>query len=341
MRDEESVLENQMASVHGAVVDPSQIPVADRAKFHQITAVKQSSPIFKLTVDCCDEIFEYLSLKDLHSFGHTCRAMQKVAGEYFKQNYSTVENITEEYAIYTICDEKGNRKKLEERIETSGFNQFIASISNYYIFSTYLLHYIHANIDEFPLINHITLVGFNFSDDRVESIQNLLSKVECVEIRDCHVNGDFYELFLKYCVNVKQLYVQECDVGFYDSEDEDAFEENRWLVHQYPKLEHFELRPGDIVEERPEIFRFFQLNPNIRTFSTTADCVWANRNELLRSNAKLDIFEVKIFTPAMYFNLDFSTEQLLINRFVISWSRCNTWINYVLENMGKFVVCLH
>ena len=35
--------------------------------------------IFKLNIDCFDEIFEYLSLKDLHSLGQTYRTMQQVA----------------------------------------------------------------------------------------------------------------------------------------------------------------------------------------------------------------------------------------------------------------------
>lgn len=49
---------------------------------------EQTSPkIFKLDVDCFDEIFEYFSLEDLDSFGQTCKAMHKLTGEYFKRNY--------------------------------------------------------------------------------------------------------------------------------------------------------------------------------------------------------------------------------------------------------------
>lgn len=277
---------------------------------------QQTSPIFRLTVDCCDEIFEYLSLKDLHAFGHTCKAMQKVAGEYFKLNYSTVESITRDDILCTVYDEKGDRqdrsdlRETDVRIETMGFKQIITSISNYYDYGSYLLYYISENINEFPLINHINILGFNFADERVDFFRNLLNKVEIIQIQNCTADGDFYDLFLKFCGNVRRLYIQDCDVGSYDSEDDDI-EENLWLLRKYPTLEHIELRPDSIMEVRPELNEFFELNPNVRSFSTTADCIWANRNELLQSNAKLDILEVKIFTPAMYFNLDFGTEQII------------------------------
>lgn len=42
--------------------------------------------IFKLNIHCFDEMFEYLSLKDLLSFGQTCKGLQNVAGKYFKRN---------------------------------------------------------------------------------------------------------------------------------------------------------------------------------------------------------------------------------------------------------------
>lgn len=40
--------------------------------------------IFKLTIDCFDEIFDYLSLQDLSSFGQTCKAMQIVSLSKFE-----------------------------------------------------------------------------------------------------------------------------------------------------------------------------------------------------------------------------------------------------------------
>lgn len=72
--------------------------------------------IFKLTIDCFDEIFEYLSLGDLIKFGFTCKTMQQIAGKYFKRNYSAAENICEKDGII----KEGNYLEC--------FNEFISSI---------------------------------------------------------------------------------------------------------------------------------------------------------------------------------------------------------------------
>lgn len=48
--------------------------------------------MFTLDIDCCDEMFEYLSLAELYSLGETCTTMQKVTGEFLKRNYSE-ENL--------------------------------------------------------------------------------------------------------------------------------------------------------------------------------------------------------------------------------------------------------
>lgn len=59
-----------------------------------------TSSIFTLTVDCFDEIFDYLTLEDLCSFGQTCRKSQQIAGNYFKSNYS---NATTYSTSHTVC----------------------------------------------------------------------------------------------------------------------------------------------------------------------------------------------------------------------------------------------
>lgn len=47
-----------------------------------------SSSIFKLNRHCLDELFDYLSLRDLHSLAQTCKSMQHMTGEFFTCNYS-------------------------------------------------------------------------------------------------------------------------------------------------------------------------------------------------------------------------------------------------------------
>lgn len=47
----------------------------------------QPPKIFKLNVDCFEEIFNYLAIHDIFAMGETCTRMQNVAGYYFQQNF--------------------------------------------------------------------------------------------------------------------------------------------------------------------------------------------------------------------------------------------------------------
>lgn len=87
--------------------------------------VPVEAKIFKLDIDCFDEVFEYLSLKDLHSVGQTCKFMQQVAGQYFRRNYIKAEKFTNDDGIYTVSSGSN-------RVKISGFNQFINYTSHYH-----------------------------------------------------------------------------------------------------------------------------------------------------------------------------------------------------------------
>lgn len=67
-----------------------------------------------------------------------------------------------------------------------------------------------------------------------------------------------------------------------------------WLRNTYSALEHLELMPRHIFEI-DELCEFFEVNPNVRSFSTSTQCLYANRQKLLRSNLQLDVLEIKFF----------------------------------------------
>ncbi|XP_055306450.1 uncharacterized protein LOC129570761 [Sitodiplosis mosellana] len=243
---------------------------------------KESSPkIFKLTIDCFDEIFEYLSLKDLHSFGQTCKTMQKVAGEYFKQNYSAAEKFCAKDGIYTIYSD--SESVIDERIWISYFNQSMPCISHHFE-RLDPLRYLRSHIDEFKSIKHICFVSLNLNREKVQFIQKILPKIEVVQIKNGHATGNLHELMLKYCDNLKKIYVQNSDSSF-----NGKFE---WLLADYPHLSHLELIPNHlhVIEELSE---FFTRNPKVQRFSTSGVFLWANRNELVKTKAKLNILEIK------------------------------------------------
>ncbi|XP_055306451.1 uncharacterized protein LOC129570762 [Sitodiplosis mosellana] len=237
-----------------------------------------SPKIFKLDIDCFDEIFEYLSLEDLHSFGQTCKTMQQVTGQYFKRNYVGAEKFTNEDGIYTVCS------GIEHRTKISGFNQFINYTSHYHN-ELGPLQYIQGHGAEFASINEIYLVCCEINEATVKSVEKILPKIEVVRVRQCTIVGDYYDKFLKFCGNLKFIYVQD-DVGDIVKE-----RKNPWLQREYPSLETFQLTARNSFKVN-DLNSFFERNPSIRTFLTTSGVLWRHCPELLRSNAKLDTLEI-------------------------------------------------
>ncbi|XP_055306452.1 uncharacterized protein LOC129570763 [Sitodiplosis mosellana] len=245
-----------------------------------------SPPIFKLTVDCCDEIFDYWSTKDLHSFGQTCKAMQKVAGEYFKRNCAGAEKFTRDDGIYTYYyDHEGASNK---QTLTSGFNRYITNISHYYDHGRGPLRYIESHSDELDSVNNLYLVCTRLNKEKAEYFRKILPKIENLAIHQCSAWCDMFNDILKLCENVTNLWIQD-DLG-----DIISRKKNPWLLQNYPKLKRLHLGPRN-VNEINELVSFFERNPNVDIFSTNYRCFWANRNQLMDSKAKLETLCVEDF----------------------------------------------
>lgn len=236
---------------------------------------EESQPkIFKLDIDCFDEIFEYLSMKELHALGQTCKTMQRVTGVYFKENYSAAEKFCHKDGIYTVHSSREGA--VNERIYTSGFNQYMPCISHYHD-GLGPLEYLQSHIDEFEATNHIYMVELNMNKQRIKFIEKLLPTIEIVQIRNCWITEDFYELILKHCNSLKRIYLQNSDVV-----------PRGWLMQHYPMLEHLEL-----MRSVHGLSGFFERNPHVQRFSTNAGFLWNNQDELLKSNTKLDTLDIK------------------------------------------------
>lgn len=261
--------------------------------------------IFSLNTDCLDEIFEYLSLKDLHSVGKTCKSFQTIAGEYFKLNYSSAEKLIGNDGIYTInSNDKG---VINQRIQTSCFNQFTQFISHYYEeFEPF--RYIDSHSNEFSQINHLYLVCVGLNAAKMMYFKGILPNIEILRIRQCTVwADDFYEILLKFCTKLKRLYIQD-DLG-----DIIHRKSNPWLLKTYTQLEHLELnsRYSFEIHEIPE---FFNLNANIQSFSTNSHCFWINRDKFMQTNIKLNSLEIKHFDSGFYFyHIEKSTVESICN----------------------------
>lgn len=241
---------------------------------------QQTSPIFNVVHVCIDEIFEYLPLKDLHSLGQTCKLMQKVAGDYFKQHFRYAEKFTHCDGIYTVySDHKGVRN---QRTPTMGFNRFIANISYYYD-DLRPLRYLDSHSNEFLSLNDFYIVCASIDSKNVKFLQKILGKVSIVRIHQCHMyySSDFFKIFLKFCKNVKNLVILD-DLGGILRQNG-----NPWLLREYPTLESVHFAPRSALKIN-ELSEFLERHPKIRSFTTKSMCFWVNREILLKSKAKLD-----------------------------------------------------
>ncbi|XP_031639145.1 uncharacterized protein LOC116351204, partial [Contarinia nasturtii] len=242
---------------------------------------EESTPkIFKLNTDCFDETFEYLSLKDLHSFGQTCKRMNKVAGEYFKRNYSSIQTWCEIGGIYTnYSDKDGYNPK---RIKISGFSEFTPNIS----IDDDDLSYIQPHVSEFNSVKRITFDYSIIDNETIKFFEQLLGQLEMVLLLKCAIDAGLYHLMLQHCGKLKKIFVRECKFNGH------PIDEYEWLLHTYPKLEHLHLSAYEGIGKIEELSTFFERNPNVHRFSTDFDLIWDNRDVFSNSKIKLDILEL-------------------------------------------------
>lgn len=239
--------------------------------------------LYKLNIDCLEEIFEYLSTRDLLALGQTCKTMQQVIGEYFKVNYTAATKFGGNYGIYRVFSGDGS-----ERAITSGFNQFVRYISHNSN-SMAPLRYIKSNTHRFGAVNHLLLDGVHLTAGRIDCIQKILNKLEIIQIKQCSLQFDFYECFLQFCQTVQRLYIQD-DFGEILIKTN-----NEWLQKSYPALEHLELIPLKLtIFDVNELEQFFQNNPNVCSFSTSLRFLWKNKDKFVACKIALDTLTIKI-----------------------------------------------
>lgn len=244
---------------------------------------KTLSPLFKLTEDCVNEIFEYLSLKELHSFGQTCKIFQKLSGEYFQRNFKSADHFVGQKGIFTLYSD--HRGIINQRTKTTGFNQFINCIL---VDNDKMepLSYLLSHSNEFSSINQIRFSGF--SSDRIPYLRKLLANIDIIEMKRALIREDFYGAFLQFCPNLKRIEMQEYLVEIHNKK------QNLWLQRKYPMLEHFVLTPEWTFKIK-ELNSFLERNPNIRYFATHSKCLWENKEDFLKSKAKLETLEIRIY----------------------------------------------
>lgn len=292
-----------------------------------------AAAIFTLNIDCFDMIFDYLSMKDIHSFGQTSKAMQQIAGEYFERNFKSAEKFSGIDGIYSVFSD--NNGVINQRTQTSAFNRFINYFSHYYE-NLEPLRYIQLHCESLQSLNHIYLVCLKLNTAKIECLRQILSKLEVLQIRQCTIDGDFYDCFLKFCRNLKRIYIQD-DLGYILDENQ-----NPWLLQEYPHLEHLQLIPRYSFKIN-ELNGFFERNPQIESFSTSSRCLWENRHELIKSNVKLDKLEIQILDNYHRHLINMQSICNLLNEFKKNgfYQRLYLYVKRVDKQCSEHVITLN
>lgn len=227
--------------------------------------------ILKLDIDCFHEMFEYLSLHDLISIGNTCKRLQNVAGVFYRTMYAS-KRIT------------GSSYNLTYHL--SIFRQFIPKLS---ISGNNLRIYKYVGT-HCKSVKELRLSGC-LPEGAIHSLTEILKWTKVLEMSESFFHEEFHEYILKHCQKFQTLSVKRSD----KIRDKSIIigTGNGWLCRKYPTLEHFELT--EIYElQRNELITFFQQNPNVRTFSTDSESLWANRHSISASNIKLEKLAIEL-----------------------------------------------
>lgn len=238
-------------------------------------------PICKMDIDCCEETFDYLQLKDLRAVGQTCKRMNAVAVHIFKENYPGVIARLRDGIIET-----------NDGVQLHGYTRVIRSLS---VINGRMCDFNYIATNKFNSLKHIEFCSTDISRTCVNLIKKILGQIESLRFVFCRFigdsfDGDLYEDMLKFCVNLKHLDV----LSFTLFEKRIVFGCGKsWLKKKYSRLEQFKYY--DFYNSTYPVYdlqTFFALNSGIRTLVVNQNVLQANRESIMASGLKLECLEI-------------------------------------------------
>lgn len=230
------------------------------------TAVNNASAedtlgILEMPVEIIEYIFDYLETVELSAISKTCKWMQQVARCWYRKTY-----------LGYLSELSKTREKVSVNNFRLGYNTCFLNVDHFIPLIDKIIIVPYRNtkeeilykfIDqqsEFQQLRQLTVRELDFTKFNIDTMQEVLSQLEYMEIDRCKVNDEFLENLFKLAPNIKRLYLNY------------IVTENRWLAHNYPTLEHCEI----ISETFVPITVLLTHNPNIRKFGTNLTSLWEN-----------------------------------------------------------------
>lgn len=238
-----------------------------------VVPIQQTGDIFKLDIDCFEELFEFLPIDDLVSIGKTCKRLQQLAGYCFQRNYASIEKW---------MNPDGKISDISEKLN---LNYFIRNIDRICFKTKESLEMFRNKQSKFVRLKRMAFLFFSMrsadasalTSFQIDCVKEKLNQIEVLRLFYCDIDGDLHRKILKFCTNLKRLIID----GIADGR-------NDWLSKNYPTLEYCEFHPRYPCREFSELITFIGLNPTIRMFSTDAIFLFLNRTTMLHSKIELD-----------------------------------------------------
>lgn len=231
----------------------------------------EESPAFilKLNAICCDDLFDWLSLKDLHSLGQTCKRMHRLTGLYFQENFKQTI-ICGDQSIY-------HRDTNHNKIQLNGFIEFVQNIK-ISGFKIKKFQYIKSNC---KTLRKITFGRGKLTKHMINLIKEKLNKVEVLQLNGTNLKpNNLYNDLIAFGPNLKEVIVYKENV-------------NEEFCVSYPKLDHLILRyEPQTIDQNIRIF--FQQNPQLQRLDCEYLFLLGNSETIINSMMELDILTIKV-----------------------------------------------
>lgn len=281
-----AIIENSIRALRAAFAGKSTDcprPQQTAGKSADSPRPQQTADIFKLNIDCFEEFCDYLTFRDLLVMAKTSKGLQRIASYCFQQNYLNIQKTYHDNRIQVYDFFSSPEDNFVE------INQLSLYIHKIKLLGDYSLDSFPSIRSQCPRVRKMEIAVAEITKDKMKRMTKALEQIDSLRINHCQIKGKFHKVVFAFCPNLKRLCLNGKSrtttlIGT----------NNKWMHRQIPKLERFDLRneiEHRFTETTPridELKTFLEINPNVRTFSVTADCLWTNQESFLNSTISLD-----------------------------------------------------
>lgn len=211
--------------------------------------------IFKLNVDCFEELLVWLSLKDLFVLRQTCKPFKKRVDDFIKQFFPGIR---------------------------LGYSKVFVGYQSIELFR-------YLDDDCCKLIKHMQLELYV---PKLDHIKNILTHIEVLEMENInYFECDFYDILLKFCTKLKSFTIHSIEPESLMDKNGQWLRQQYPMLERFV-LDDFFIDGYYSEAEIPQLKTFFQINPNIRNFGMSLSFLWANRGWIRNADLHFDQLEI-------------------------------------------------